>query len=401
MIVINDNKDCMGCHACSNVCPKDCINMKNDNEGFWYPVVDYNKCIRCGLCEKVCPIINETIVQNKPKAYACYNNNEAIRLESSSGGIFTLIAEYIIDNNGVVFGAGFDEKFSVVHSYVETKEELKKFRGSKYVQSKIENTFKEAKEFLNQGRKVLFTGTPCQIGGLKSYLQREYNNLFCIDIICHGVPSPKVWKKYISYREKQSGMLTQRIAFRRKDKGWKRYSVSFSFENEAEYRENFDKDLFMKAFLRNVCLRPSCYKCNFKTLHRQSDITLADFWGVQNILPEMDDDKGTSLIFVNSVKGQAALEKIKDKILYKEIDINEAVKYNSSAVKSVEYNPKREGFFEELEEFSFDELVKKYCSDSMAVKIKRKVKSILRNMLDKIGLLNLVKRLFTSQSLRG
>ena len=176
LINITNKENCTGCYACKNVCPKDCINMKNDYEGFWYPEVDMGTCIDCGLCESVCPIVNKKQIKNKPKAYACYNKNEKIRLESSSGGLFTLFAEKIICNDGVVFGARFDDEFNVVHDYVETIEELQKFRGSKYVQSKIGNTYTQVRDFLNQGRKVLFTGTPCQIGGLRSYLQKKYDN---------------------------------------------------------------------------------------------------------------------------------------------------------------------------------------------------------------------------------
>lgn len=388
---IEDKKDCMGCHACSNICPQDCISMDIDNEGFWYPKVDYDKCIKCNQCVKVCPIINKKIVKNEPSAYACINKDEAIRLESSSGGIFTLIAEQVIDDGGVVFGAGFDENFKVMHSYIETKEELEKLRGSKYVQSKIGDTYKYVKDFLQQGRTVLFSGTPCQISGLKSYLGQAYENLFCIDIVCHGVPSPKVWDKYISYREDIAGSQAQRIAFRLKNEGWKRYSVLFLFKNNTEYIQNQRKDLYMRAFLKNVCLRPSCYKCEFKSLHRQSDITLADFWGIQKMLAEMDDDKGTSLIFVNSKNGQLMLDKIKGDILYKEVDINQAVSYNSAAIKSVEYSPKREGFFKELDQLDFDKLVKKYCTDKLGVRIKRKTKSVIRLILQKTGTINLVK----------
>lgn len=393
MIKINDKKDCMGCHACSNICPQNCISMKIDTEGFWYPEVNNEKCIKCGLCIKVCPIINNTQVVNKPSAYACINKDDSIRLESSSGGIFTLAAEQVIADGGVVFGAGFNEKFEVEHSYVETKEELAKFRGSKYVQSRIGATYKQAKEFLKLGRLVLFTGTPCQIGGLKSFLGQSYDNLICIDIICHGVPSPDVWKKYIEYREEKAGSPAKRIAFRRKDEGWKRYSVSFLFKNDTEYRKTLDKDLYMRAFLKDVCLRPSCYECQFKTLHRQSDITLADFWGIQNILPEMDDDKGTSLIFINSDVGQAVIEKLRDKVLSEKVDINEAVKYNSAAIKSVNFNSKRESFFKELDKLPFDRLVKKYCKDNVLIIIKRKFKSFLYKCLKKMGLLNLVKKL--------
>lgn len=374
---IKEKKDCTGCYACASICPTNCISMTNDKEGFWYPEVDNDKCIKCGKCINVCPPINYEAAKNQPIAYACINKDESIRLESSSGGIFTLIAEKIIENGGVIFGAEFGERFEVVHGYVDTKNEIKRFRGSKYVQSKIGDTYKKAKEVLDSGKEVLFSGTPCQISGLKTFLGKSYNNLLCIDIICHGVPSPMVWKKYIKYREEKAGSSTERIAFRRKDEGWKRYSVSFTFKNDTEYRQNFREDLFMKAFLKDICLRPSCYDCKFKTIHRESDLTLADFWGVQNILPDLDDDMGTSLILVNSDAGQAMLEQIKEKVTCKKVDLNEAIKYNAAAIKSVEHNPKRKYFFKEINAVPFDKLVNKYCSEKLVVRFKRKLKALI------------------------
>ncbi len=384
MIEIINKEDCTGCFACYNVCPQHCIDMVNDNEGFKYPKVNMQLCNNCGLCEKVCPILNNFRVENNPIAYACYNYDEKIRLASSSGGVFTLVAEQVLKNEGVVFGAGFDEEFLVTHDIVETKENLGNIRGSKYVQSEIGDTYKQAKDSVKQGRQVLFTGTPCQISGLKSYLGHDYDNLFSMDIICHGVPSPKVWEKYILFREKIAGVPARRIAFRRKDEGWKRYSVSFLFKNDTEYRKSFDRDLYMQAFLKNFCLRPSCYNCKFKGLNRQSDITLADFWGIQNILPEMDDDKGTSLIFINSKAGKVMFEGIKERMVYQEVDIHRAVKYNSSAIKSVQFNSKRDAFMSEKDNLSFDKLVGKYCTDPLSTRIRSGIKRVLAKtrMLD-------------------
>ena len=388
---LKNKKDCMGCHACANICPKDCIFMEVDEEGFLYPTVDYSLCIRCERCINVCPIINKVEVDNNPVAYSCINNDEIIRLDSSSGGVFTLVAEHILDKGGMVFGASFNDEFEVSHMFVETKEELWKLRGSKYVQSKVGDSYKQVKKFLNLGRKVLFTGTPCQIAGLKNFLGKSYNNLFTIDIICHGVPSPDVWRKYIEFREAEAGSPTRRIAFRLKNEGWKLYSVSFLFNNDTEYRQNLRNDLYMRAFLRDVCLRLSCYDCKFKGINRQSDITLADFWGIQNMLPEMDDDKGTSLIFINSETGQALFNEIKDRMSYQEVDMQESIKYNSAAIKSSLYNPKRNGFMAEKETLPFDRLVKKYCSDKPTVKLKRILKAKARLVLIKMGVLEQTK----------
>lgn len=392
MIKMTEKHNCTGCHACLNICPKKCITMESDNEGFLYPEVDLDKCVDCGLCEKVCPVLNKLKVDNEPRAYACYNKNEQIRLESSSGGIFTLIAEQVINNGGVVFGVGLDKDLTAMHSYVETKEQLKAFRGSKYVQSTIGETYKRTEHFLKQNREVLFTGTPCQIAGLKAYLQKDYDNLFCIDIICHGVPSPKVWKKYLSYQEKRVDAKAQGANFRHKNKGWNKFSMALEFDKGNEHIQTLDKDLYMQAFLKDTCLRPSCHKCNFKTLNRQSDITLADFWGIQKVSPKMDDDKGTSLILINSNKGKEMFDCLKGSVLFEEVDLNKAVTYNPAAFKSASENPNREGFFGDLDKLSFDELVDKYCSESMIVLAKRKIISTATTVLKRTGLLSVAKK---------
>lgn len=380
MININNKDKCCGCHACFNICPKDAITMEEDIKGFRYPVIDKQKCIDCSLCEKVCPILKKEEISDKPIAYAGYNKNEKVRINSSSGGIFTLLAEMILDKKGVVFGATFDENFNVIHTYIENKSEIEKFRGSKYTQSIIGNCYKRVKEFLKEERYVLFTGTPCQIEGLKRYLQKDFEKLYTQDIICHGVPSPKVWKKYLEYREKQDKEKPQKIYFRNKDNGWKLFNMKFKY-SKFEYLNNAQKDMYMQAFLKNTSLRDSCYNCSFKKKNRISDITLADFWGIENILPKMDDDKGTSLIIVNSNKGQKLFDEIKDKMIYEKVDFEEAIKYNKSMTESAKIDKYRERFFENLDKVDFDKLIKKYTYKRGIVKrIFSKLRKVIKNL---------------------
>lgn len=391
MIIIENKKNCTGCYGCVNACPDKCITMKEDTEGFWYPEVDATHCMNCSLCTKVCPVLNKSEISNTPIFYACHNKNRDIRLESSSGGVFNLIAEQIIARNGIVFGARFDEKYQVIHDFTDKVEDLKCFRGSKYVQSRIGSIYRLVKQELNKGKHVLFSGTPCQVEGLMAYLGKEYENLLCVDFICHGVPSPKVWQKYIEYRRRNAENGIKSISFREKSKGWKHFCLEFVFESGEKYSRSHKYDLFMQAFLRNVSLRPSCYSCKFKSLHRISDITLADFWGIQHVYPDMDDDKGTSLVFANSAKGRAVFNEIKEYMTYKKVDIDKALPFNMYAVKSAVLNANRQHFFEKLDVMPFDKLVKKYCSDKFIVSIASHAKRLLKTILDKTGFLRLLK----------
>jgi coenzyme F420-reducing hydrogenase beta subunit len=380
--------DCTGCCGCANICPQQCISMVSDAEGFWYPQVDYDRCIACSKCVNHCAPLHVTRVENEPRAIACFNNNESARVRSSSGGIFPLVAEYVLEGNGLVYGVGLDDHFRAVHSCVEDISSLEDLYGSKYVQSNIGITYRHVEEQLKQGRKVLFSGTPCQVSGLKHYLGKEYSGLFTADIICHGVPSPKVWQKYLSYREQQAASRVIKVSFREKTQGWRLYSMEVSFDGNAHYNRNLREDSFMKAFLKNVCLRPSCYDCRFKSLHRMSDITLGDFWGVEHVLPEFDDDKGTSLVFINSEKGQSIFKAIEELITYKPVNIVEAVRYNSTAIMSVKRNPTREKFFANLDKIGFDELVHKYCCDRLLVRIKRKILTLRKALMRRFGISN-------------
>ena len=383
MIEMNGKAFCNGCHACSSACPHKCISMVSDDEGFLYPEVDSTRCSECHLCEKVCPILNPKNVLNAdlPSAYAVKNNDDNTREKSSSGGVFAALAEYVIDEGGIVFGAAFDSRFDVVHIGVEKKEDLVKLRGSKYVQSTIGDTYREAKKALDAGRTVLFTGTPCQIGGLRAFLRKDYEKLYTQDIICHGVPSPKVWRRYLDYQQTRKNSKIKEISFRNKKKSWKKYAVSFAFENGAEISEPFMENPYMRAFLRNLSLRNSCYQCRFKGISRDSDITLADFWGIENILPEMDDDKGTSLVIVQNEKGRRLLNSVSDSLSLRTVDPEVAIKENASAVISSNLPRQRKYFFNKLQKQPFDKLVNKCTHPSFYTRAKNKLKRIIKRCL--------------------
>ncbi len=380
MINIEEKSNCCGCQACYNICPKNAIEMVEDEKGFKYPRVDNEKCINCGLCEKVCPIINNKQISNEPKAYACVNKDENIRMQSTSGGIFTLLASAIINKGGVVFGACFDKNFGVHHTYSETIEDLTKFRSSKYLQSDIGLSYKKAKEFLNEGRYVLFTGTPCQIEAFKSFLGKEYDKLYLQDIICHGVPSPLVWRKYKEYRENKVNSKLSEMSFRsKKDEGWRHYHVNMKFDNNSCYNVNRDNDPYIKAFLKHLSLRESCTDCKFKKNNRLSDITLADFWGINHIAPEMNDNKGISLVIVNSQKGQELMKDISEMMVSKEVDFENAISRNPSFNTSSKKNEKSHLFFEKLGEVDFEELVKEYIpKEDLLTKVKKKIKRMFK-----------------------
>ncbi len=365
MIEIKNKKLCSGCTACASVCPVNCITMESDDEGFLYPVVDKSRCVNCGLCEKICPILNKKEDKKiPPKAYAVINNDLKVRMNSSSGGAFSLLADYVLDNGGVVFGASFDEKFNVCHRYIERKEDLQKLRASKYVQSNLAeggvSIFKKAKEFLDGGRMVLFTGTACQIGGLKSYLRKDYDNLITQDLICHGVPSPLVWKKYVEYRSKKAKANLQEVSFRDKRLGWLLFSMRMKFTNNKVYQKNHLIDPMFVMFLFNKCLRPCCYACSFKTITRQSDVTLADFWGVNSVCKKLNDGKGISLVLIQTKKGAEIFDKIKAKITYLEVPFEKAVAHNKMYTSSVKEKRIRTKFFKDLNSLPFEKIIRKY-----------------------------------------
>lgn len=384
MIDIKKKSECCGCYACTNICPKQCIEMKIDNEGFWYPEVDKERCIDCSLCEKVCPELTTPKKEEfKTIAYACKNKNESVRLSSSSGGVFTNLCEYVINNSGVVFGVAFNENFEVEHMEATTIEECEKFRGSKYVQSKIGETYKKAKKYLDEGRIVLFSGTQCQIKGLNLFLRKKYDNLISVDIVCHGVPSPLVFNIHKENIKKSYCSEIKNIGFRDKSKGWKKFSYITDFENGEKYSKLLNEDKYMIGFLKDLYLRPSCYNCESKDFKSNSDISLADYWGVQNRHAEFDDDKGISLVLVNSEKAEDIFNKLSNSIEFIITELDYAIDHNPCIVRPVKYNSKRELFFKKLNDTNFEQLVDKYTKVTLIDKVKNKIRYELSKVKSK------------------
>lgn len=376
---------CSGCSSCASACPTGCIKMSVSNEGFLYPNVDERDCIKCGICVASCPLtVSQSISENasteESKIIAAYSKDDKIRSESSSGAIFPLLAREILREDGVVFGAAFDENFSVHHTYIETEEDLQRLTKSKYVQSNTEGCFEKAKEFLESGRKVLFTGTSCQTSGLLTFLKKDYEGLYTADIVCHGVPSPLVWEKYKEHLEQKFGSRLKNVNFRNKKYGWHGYFVSFTFENEKTINQKAEKDPYMFAFLRDYCLRESCHSCSFKHPKKCADITLGDFWGIKNFNPSMDDNKGTSLVFINTKKGDTLFEKIKSDIVFIEDEELIPTVGNPFITTSPKANPKRNEFLDTLSKRGFSYAKRKYLKIKLSAKLKNGIKAVIRRI---------------------
>jgi len=376
---------CCGCSACKQICPQKCIDMKQDNEGFFYPDIDEKNCIYCRKCIEVCPIVYITKNDNISITYASMNRDESTRINSSSGGLFTLFGEEIIRIGGVIFGCALNNSYQIEHIIVNTKEGLYKLQGSKYVQSNIGDSYKQVLNFLRRGKYVYFSGTPCQIEGLYSYLSISLKNSYEIDklitqdLICHGVPSPIVWQTYLEETFKDEEIKS--ISFRDKSNGWNKFGMRIR-TNKQTYYKSLEQDPFLKSFLGNLSLRPSCYDCKFKTLHRKSDITLADFWGIEKFLNEMADNKGTSLVFLNTIKGLKMFESIKDKMYFQKVNFEDSIVFNSTAIKSAHLPKKRKFFFNHLAFIEFDKLVMICTKKSWILKMKYSIKKIFKNIIN-------------------
>ena len=334
--------------------------MTENQEGFLYPEIDSSKCIECSLCVRSCPICSQLpIPVQETIAYAAYTKSCELRKESSSGGIFSELALAVLEQGGVVFGVAYSEQFEVNHICVESADELYRLRGAKYTQSSLEGIFSKVKSYLKQKRRVLFSGTPCQVAGLKAFLKTEDALLLCVDFVCHGVPSPAVWQSYVKYRSKvdNNGEMPLSIDMRSKESGWSyyRYSNVFRYE-QKQWRSTSGDNLYMKIFVGDYINRLSCSNCQAKGYNRMSDITLGDFWGVWDIEPEMDDNKGTSLVLVHTQAAKSILEQFSDQIVLKKITLQQASKQNQSMLVSSPAPNKRETVIQKCLDGKFDEL---------------------------------------------
>lgn len=353
-IRIVPHEKCTGCGACYNKCPKNAIKTEKDCEGFSHPVIDETLCINCSACLNVCPVNQPQYMNESPKCYGLMAD-DSLRENSSSGGAFILLANEVIAKQGVVCGAAYSEDcYTINHIAVQTYDELKKLQGSKYVQSNTGNIYTQVKDFLDAGRTVLFSGTPCQVAGLKSFLKNDYKNLFTIDIVCHGVPSPALYEQFIREEEEKHHSKAKRVSFRDKTiDGWG-VATSIEFENGDVYKAKRNDCPYMKVFLNLGSLRKCCGNCQFAKLPRQGDITLGDFWGIGNYSKELNDGKGTSVILCNNEKGEYLLESIKNKALIcKEMPLEYAIKHNAQIKYSSVHHSRRNRFYNLINEYHY------------------------------------------------
>ncbi len=394
MIKLNDKKECCGCSACEQVCPVHAIKMVPDEEGFLYPITDTNVCVECHLCERTCPIKNtESVSQELDKVYICQNKYKDIRKESTSGGFFTVLAKYVLAQNGVVFGAAYDNELNVIHDYAEDEKALARFRGSKYAQSNLQRSFSTIKNLLKDNRWVLFTGTPCQTEGLIKYLNKQYERLIIMDIACYGVASPLAYKSYIDnflQSKKLDKTEISTIKFRDKSKYGYEYS-QFSVYDKSGKRimaSGAESCRLLRGFVANDITRPACYDCCFKKKHRISDFTVWDCFNVYKYSREMDDNIGTSHVMVHSQKGNEIFHEIKNDLVWKSVDSELAIGSEPSLTVSSVPGKNRNSFLKELNSANNPKTWKKFYPDSVKVKTER----MLRKTLSRLGLYGRIKR---------
>lgn len=385
MIKIKNKEACCGCGACIASCPKSALELKEDNEGFLYPVVNPEKCIDCGVCEKVCPFIgNKESKLNQAHLYGAKNKNVTEQLNSASGGIFPLLAKYVIGQGGYVFGAAYVNNWLVEHLGISDEKSIDKLSRSKYVQSNASVVYKEVRSHLKDGTLVLFTGTPCQCLGMKKYLRKDYENLYLVDIVCHGVPSPSVWKMYlenISLEMHESVSDIIDIRFKYKDiytYHWKHPGFMIEWANGKKYIDYSNRTCYENGFLGNLFVRPSCYACQVKSISSGADMTIGDFWGVEKLYPDFYDKKGTSIIFVNTNKGRFLFKAIRQNLEYINVQVEDAIRYNRRIVYSIPKTNKRIKFFKKFtQNKNLDSSVQDLLTSSLLERAFVKIKKII------------------------
>lgn len=385
MINIQNKVDCCGCNACGDICGKNAITFKTDNEGFWYPEVDKEKCVDCGLCEKVCPIINvkELKKNDLPQSicYAAEHKNLEVIFDSTSGGLFSALADIMYKSGGYVGGAIFNDDFSVRQYISNDKKDLPKLRSSKYLQSHLDGFYIQVRDLLKTGEKVLVCGSPCQMAALRAFLRKDYDNLIIADYICRGINSPKVWRKYLDSYEERYGSKVIYCKAKSKEYGWRNLTQKVILENGKVYYETKNQSNFTKGYLRTgVYCRPSCYDCKFKGYPRIADITLADFWGIEKVDKSLEKNLGTSLVMVNSKKGENYFEAVKKRINYVHVPFESIEAGNRSLNLSVD-PPKvnREEFFSDLDKMTFLQIAEKYITPKKINKLAR-LKQIIKTI---------------------
>ena len=380
--------NCTGCSACQNACNLDAIEMVADKEGFVYPQVDSEKCIRCGKCVKSCPSLQGFCSSGhfEPEVYAAWNKNTEIRILSTSGGVFSALAEAVIAQGGYVAGAFYDEGFRICHGVVSRLDEIPRLRQSKYAQSRMGSTFRIIQKLLKDGKTVLFCGTPCQSAGLQQFLGKEHENLYCCDFICRGVISPKVYAKFLQDMQPSNAAGLSRVHFKNKDYGWNRFSTKLTFGDGSVYHKDRNEDYYMRGYLKhNLYLRPSCHQCQYKSVPRLSDISLGDFWGIGNFDPSLDNEQGTSVILVNSQKGCKLIDMAKEKLVLHERTLSEVLAGNSCLLSSASPGKYREFFFKNIDKADFSTLIewidKKDSKIPLRVKVIRLLAEIKRRIM--------------------
>lgn len=356
-----DKSKCSGCTACMSKCPKNAITMITDEEGFQYPVIDKEKCINCGICYKICPNVKKDETNTIMEAYGVKHKNEKERLTSRSGGVFVAISDYILKQKGVIYGAELTDDFKVIHNRAETKQQRDKFKGSKYIQSNMENVIKKIQKDLEENRKVLFSGTPCQVAAVTTSIQEKYkNNLYTCDLICHGVPSELIFQEFLKYIETKNNKHIKEFIFRDKRFGWESHYETAIFQDNTEITTQYFRNLF---YGHNI-LRPSCYKCNYANIHRPADITIADFWGIEKVNPEFLDKNGVSLTIINNKKGKELFEKIKNDLNIINCSIEDCIKYTYTLNQPTPMSEGRDKFWEDYENKEFEYIIDKYASEN-------------------------------------